>query len=409
MQEIYIARQPIYDRQLDLVAYELLYRDAEYQRVGTAVENPHSSTELLINTFMELGLENIVGSNPAFIRMTRDYLRNEQRIPMTTEQVVLEVSVKEPPDEALCAGLKRIASNGYDIALDDFVYRPALLPLLQSATIVKLDLQALGQDRIAEQVQLCRQHKVMLMVKKVETHEELEFCKQLGVDWFQGFFFCKPQLVSGKSRPANRAVLLRILGKLQDENTSMEQLEKVIIQDITLAYKLLRYLNSATYAFRREINSVREALMLIGTEQVKRWASLLMISSYQSDKPQELIVTAMVRARMCELLAERSRNRIDPTQAFTVGLFSTLDALMDMSMEELLDTLSFNASIKLALIGSEGELGHLLQQVLHYEKGEWSELAINGFSPTDYAMAYLGAVQWVNESFIGLIREAQAG
>ncbi len=408
MHEIYIARQPIYDNQLDLVAYELLYRDAGYLRDGKAVENPHTSTELLINTFMELGLENIVGSNPAFIRMTRDYLCNEQRIPMTTEQVVLEVSVADPPDKALSEGLKRIASNGYEIALDDFIYRPALLPLLESATIVKLDFRALGREKIAEQVKLCRQSNVKLMVKKIETHEELEFCKELGVDWFQGFFFCKPQLVSGKSRPANRAVLLRILSKLQDDNTSMEQLEKVIIQDTILAYKLLRYLNSATYAFRREINSVREALMLIGTEQVRRWASLLMISSYQSDKPQELIATAMVRARMCELLAERSRDRIDATQAFTVGLFSTLDALMDTSMEELLDTLSLSASIKLALIGAEGELGHLLQQVLYYEKGEWSELALNGFGSTDYAMAYLGAVQWVNESFVGLIKEAQA-
>lgn len=407
MQDIYIARQPIYDRQLDLVAYELLYRDAAYQRDGVAAVNPHTSSELLINTFMELGLESIVGSNPAFIRMSRDYLGNEQRIPMTTEQVVLEVSVKQPPDEALRAGLQRIAENGYDIALDDFIYRPALLPLLQSATVVKLDLQALGREEIAKQVQLCRQHKLKLMVKKVETHDDLEFCKELGFDWFQGFFFCKPQLLKGKSRPANRAVLLRILSKLQDDNTSMEQLEKVIIQDVTLAYKLLRYLNSATYAFRREINSVREALMLIGTEQVKRWASLLMISSYESDKPQELIATAMVRARMCELLAEKSDHAIDPTQAFTTGLFSTLDALMDMPMDELLDTLSFNVSIKLALLSGEGEMGHLLKQILYYEKGEWSLLDINGFSSTDYAMAYLGAVQWVNESFTGLLHEAR--
>jgi c-di-GMP phosphodiesterase len=408
MQDIYIARQPIYDRQLDLVAYELLYRDAEYQRDGIAVENPHTSSELLINTFMEMGLENIVGSNPALIRMTHDYLRDERRIPMTIEQIVLEVSVKEPPDEALCAGLKRIADAGYEIALDDFSYTPALLPLLQSATIVKLDLLALGREKIAEQVKLCKQHKIKLLVKKVETHEDLRYCQELGFDWFQGFFFCKPQLVSGKSRPANRAVLLRILSKLQDDNTSMEQLEKVIIQDVTLAYKLLRYLNSATYAFRREINSIREALMLIGTEQVKRWASLLLISSYQSDKPQELIVTAMVRARMCELLAEKSHSPVDADQAFTVGLFSTLDALMDMPMDELLDTISFTASIKLALLAYEGNLGHLLKQILYYEKGEWSSLMINGFSATDYSMAYLGAVQWVNESFIGLLKEAQA-
>lgn len=408
MQQIYISRQPVYDSQLDLVAYELLYRDAEFQQFGRSVSNPHTSTELLINTFMEFGLESIVGSNPAFIRMTPDYLRDDQRIPMTPEQVVLEVSVKTPPDEALCAGLERVAEAGYDIALDDFVYSTTLLPLLQSASIVKLDLMALGKEKLAEQVELCRLHDVTLMVKKVETHEELEYCKQLGIDWFQGFFFCKPQMVSGTSHPANRAVLLGILSKLQSENASMAQLEKVIVQDVTLAYKLLRYLNSATYAFRREINSVREALMLIGTEQVKRWANLLLITSYQSDKPQELIVTAMVRGRMCELLAERSHQRVDPSQAFTVGLFSTLDALMDMTMDELMDSLTFNADIKLALTNGEGQLGHLLKQVLHYEKGEWSELAINGFSSADYAMAYLGAVQWVNASFIGLLREAKA-
>ena len=408
MQEIYIARQPIYDRQLDLVAYELLYRDAEYQRFGRSVENPHTSTELLINTFMEFGLENIVGSNPAFIRMTRDYLLDEQRIPMTTEQIVLEVSVREAPDDALCAGLRRIADAGYDIALDDFSYDPMLLPLLESATIVKLDLLTLGKEKLAEQVELCRLHDLTLMVKKVETHEELEFCKELGVDWFQGFFFCKPQLVSGKSRPANRAVLLSILSKLQDTSASIEQLEKVIIQDVTLAYKLLRYLNSATYAFRREVNSVREALMLIGVEQVRRWATLLLISSYRSDKPQELIITAMVRARMCELLAEKSHASVEPAQAFTAGLFSTLDALMDMSMDDLLDTISFSAPIKLALTECDGELGQLLKQVLHYEKGEWSDLEVNRFASTDYAMAYLGAVQWVNSSFVGLLKEAQA-
>lgn len=408
MQEIYIARQPIYNRQLDLVAYELLYRDVEYQRFGRSVLNPHTSTELLINTFMEFGLENIVGSNPAFIRMTRDYLQDEQRIPMTPEQVVLEVSVKEPPDETLITGLERIAAAGYDIALDDFVYNPKLLPLLQTVTIVKLDLLALGREKLAEQVELCRLHDLTMMVKKVETHEELEYCKELGCDWFQGFFFCKPQMVSGTSRPANRAVLLGILNKLHSEDTDMDQLEKVIVQDVTLAYKLLRYLNSATYAFRREINSVRDALMLIGTEQVKRWANLLLITSYQSDKPQELIITAMVRGRMCELLAERTHQRIDSGQAFTVGLFSTLDALMDMPMNELMDSLTFSASIKLALSEREGQLGHLLKQVLHYEKGEWSELAINGLSSADYAMAYLGAVQWVNASFTGLIREARA-
>jgi len=407
MEDIFVARQPIYNRQLDLIGYELLYRDHEKTHADFE-DGARASSRLIINTFMGFGLENIVGSNPAFINLTHDFFIDEQPIPMSREQVVLEVNEKILPAPHVLEGLKQLAAKGYTIALDDFVYKPELEPLLKLARIVKIDLGALGRDGIAEQAEICRRYGVKLLAEKVETPSDMEYCKGLGFDYFQGFFFCKPQTVKAKSQPANRGVILQILEKLEDDSIDMLELEKVIIQDVALTYKLLRYLNCATYAMRREINSVREALMLIGVKQVKKWAILLLMSSYDEEKPQELIATAMVRARMCELLAEKQCNKVDPEQAFTVGLFSTLDAIMDSPMEDLLDTISLNSKIKFALLSMEGDLGHILRQTLLYEKGEWSALEINGFSSTDYAMAYLGAVQWSNENFSALLRSQPA-
>lgn len=407
MEDIFVARQPIYDRQLELIGYELLYRDNEQCRARFD-DGARASSQLIINTFMGFGLENIVGSNPAFINLTHDFFVNDQPIPMNREQVVLEVREDLLPEPNVLEGLQQLADRGYTIALDDFIYKPELEPLLALAHIVKIDLGELGREGLSEQAAICRKHNVKLLAEKVETPSDMDFCKELGFDYFQGFFFCKPQLVKAKSQPANRGVILQILEKLQDDDVDVHELEKVIIQDVALTYKLLRYLNCATYALRREINSVREALMLIGTAQVKKWAILLMMSSYDKDKPQELIATAMVRARMCELMAEKQRNKFIPEQAFTVGLFSTLDAVMDTPMEDLLDTISLNSQIKFALLNFEGPMGHLLKQVLRYEKGEWSELDIDGFSSTDFAMSYLGAVQWANENFSSLMSSSAA-
>ncbi|MGM0595343.1 MAG: EAL and HDOD domain-containing protein, partial [Pseudomonadota bacterium] len=399
-----VARQPIYNRRLELVGYELLYRDNKLPR-ACFEDGAKASSQLIINTFMGFGLESIVGSNPAFINLTRDFFIDERPIPMSCEQVVLEIAEKRLPEPHVLHGLQQLAADGYVIALDDFVFKPELEPLLELAQIVKIDHRSLGREGVAKQAQLCRPYGVKLLAERLERPEEMEYCRELGFDYFQGYFFCKPQLVQARSQPANRAVTLQLLEKLQDEQADMEQLEQIIIQDVTLTYKLLRYLNCATYALRREINSVREALMLIGTRQVRQWALLLMMSSYDEGKPRELIATALVRAHMCEQLARLQPECCDPQQAFTVGLFSTLDAVMDTPMEELLDTTTLSAPIKLALLAYEGALGQLLKQVLRYERGDWEPLANEGEGRRDYTDAYLQAVQWSD----GRLRELAAG
>ena len=396
MEDIFVARQPIYNNHLDVVGYELLFRDNESGKANFS-DGARASSQLIINTFMGIGLENIVGSSPAFINLTHDFFVDDRPVPMNREQVVLEVREDVLPEEKVLHGLQQLAEAGYVIALDDFVYKPELQPLLALAKIVKLDLNMHTPEQLREQIEQCRKHEVKLLAEKVETLDDLALCRELGFDYFQGFFFCQPQTVKGRSEPTNRNVILQLLNKLEHADADMHELERVLIQDVALSYKLLRYINCATYALRNEINSVRDALMLLGTKTVKKWAILLLMATSAQDKPQELITTAMLRARMCELLAIKKKT-VSPEQAFTVGLFSALDAIMDMPMVELLDTISLSSPIKFALLGREGELGNLLQQILSYEKGKWSELDTSPLSSTDFSTAYLSAIQWVTEN-----------
>jgi EAL and modified HD-GYP domain-containing signal transduction protein len=400
MEDIFVARQPIYNRQLDVIGYELLFR-ANDSGSAQFADGARASSQLISNTFMGIGLENIVGSSPAFINLTHDFFVDDRPIPMSPEQVVLEVHEERLPEQKVLHGLQQLAKEGYAIALDDFSYLPELEPLLELASYVKLDLGMHNEAQLREQIIHCRRHDIKLLAEKVETPEDLALCRELGFDYFQGYFFCKPQTVHGRSEPSNRGVLLELLKLLQQAETDMQTLEKVLVQDVALSYKLLRYINCANYAIRREVDSVRDALMLLGTQTVKKWAVLLLMSSSDGDKPRELLTTAMVRARMCELLAQKHDN-LKPEQAFTVGLFSALDAVMDMPMEELLDTVSLSSTIKFALLSHEGELGELLEQVLRYERGEWSALGSTHFPPGEFAPRYLHAIQWANESSAAL-------
>ncbi len=394
MEEIFLARQPIYNRRLDLIGYELLYRDNEQDRAKFS-DDSRASSRVIINTFIGLGLENIVGSNPAYINISDGFLLDGQPIPMSAEQIVLELRGDHLPDEAVMDKLRQLVAQGYRIALDHFSYEPKLAPLLELASVVKLDLERFGYTGLTEQVSQCRQYPLALMAEKVESQEDLQFCCDLGIDYFQGYFFCKPQLMRGRAEPANRAVVLQLLSKLQQPEVEIGELEHLIIQDVALTYKLLRYLNCATYALRREIDSVRDALVLIGTNTVRKWAVLLLMSEQANDKPRELISTAMLRARMCELLAPQLDCSAE--MAFTVGLFSTLDAIMDTPMDELLDTIALRSEIKLALSGREGALGQLLAQVLDYEAGNWEQLDTDTVEASAWARSYLEAVSWANE------------
>ena len=212
MTDIYIARQPIYDRQLDVFAYELLFRNNRQNRAGI-VDGDKATTDVIVNTFMEIGLNNIVEDRLAFINLTRSFFLDERMVTMPKDRVVLELLEDIDANEELIQGVRRLAAQGYKIALDDFIYHESLKPLVETASLVKIDVMALSEADIAAHVEELRAYPLKLLAEKVETQAMFDFCMKLGFDYFQGYFFAQPKIITGRALPNNRLAILRLLGK----------------------------------------------------------------------------------------------------------------------------------------------------------------------------------------------------
>ena len=392
--EVFVGRQPIYTQQLDVFAYELLFRRGEMPHAGVTDGN-QATAQVLVNTFLELGLDTLVGAKRAFVNLTRDFLLQDYSLVFPTDRVVLEVLEDIAVDDDVLAALRNLSAQGYTIALDDFFYQEHLRPLVELADIIKIDVLASGHTTVAEQVELLRQYDVPLLAEKVETQEDFTYYKTLGFEYFQGYFFCRPDVVKGQRSPTNRLVILELLAKLQHPGTTFRELEALISRDVSLSYKVLRAANAAIYTQARKVESIHQALRLVGLTAMTNIVSLFLLANID-DKPHELLVTAMVRAKMCEQLA-RLMQQGNSATFFIVGLLSVLDAFMDRPMPDILPALPLADEIVAALLAHEGMLGATLHCVLAYEQGDW-EAVYNLGCPRDLLVkTYLEALMWATE------------
>lgn len=395
MDNVFVARQPIYDRSHQLFGYELLYRAGDTD-VAKFDDGSLASSQVILNSFMDIGFDGLVGSSYAFINITEDFILNESLTPMFENQTVLEVLEDIEPSAKVVAGVKRLKEKGYKIALDDFQYSPDYDELLSLVDFVKFDVIELSKESIIKELQHVKKFDLKTIAEKVETPEMYTFCESLSFDFFQGFHFCKPQLVKHKHIPSNKLVVLNLLKELSKPDFDFHEIEKALAQDARLTYKLLRYVNSAAFAKRKEIDSIREALVLVGGDTIKKWATLILMMQLSEGKPQSLLITALVRAKMCELLENSLGD--SSGQLFTVGLLSLLDALMGKPLIDLLDDLALSTPIKLALLDYEGNAGEVLLNVILYEKGQWSELVKCGVDAKGYFSCYMDAVKWADST-----------
>jgi c-di-GMP phosphodiesterase len=267
--------------------------------------------------------------------------------------------------------------------------------LLELTDYVKVDFRAETPETLAEQLAILKNFNVKLVAEKVETHEEFELSKSLGFDYFQGYFFCRPKPVSVARPPSNKLSALRLAARLQDPNISIAEVERLVSQDVTLSFKLLRYLNSALLHLRSRIDSVRHAVQMIGTRRLRAWASIIVLTGLD-DKPKELVVTAMARGTMAERLATALKT-LKPESCFTIGLFSVLDALLDVPMRDALEMLPLSGEVKQALINHEGPMGSILQCILAYENGIWSQVKCGGLDMETISHCYLSSIAETND------------
>lgn len=388
---VLVARQPIFSRAGKVQGFELLYRAAP----GTTGEfDPEYATATVIaNSLIGIGLDRLVGGRPAFINVTRRLLLELDPLPLPPERVVLELLEDQPVDALLLNRLRELVDRGFRIALDDFVLSDDTSALLEFASIVKLDVQALDRRALAEHVLALTGRDLMLLAEKVETPQEYADCLQMRFDAFQGFYFAKPTLHTAPSTPNYRLGLLTSLMRLGYE-PSFEELEQLITQDPSLSNRFLRLANSALYTASSEIRCLHSALMRLGTTTIHRWLLVLTLAAL-ADDPGYLLNLALQRARTCELLAEQLPDA-SPSRGFTVGLLSVLDALAGQPMAEIVRELPLNPEIEDALLYAQGAEGALLQIVRAYEQGTFNARWLPEIDPLVLSRTYQHAAHWAD-------------
>ncbi len=400
----YLGRQPIFDEAQRVIGYELLYRASDIDRTSAGADGDTATSQVLLNSFWELGLQRVVGEQLAFVNLTRKFILEPGLVPPPSRQLVLEILEDIEVDDEILEAVARLKREGYVIALDDFIYHPKLQPLVRMADIIKIDVLALSHREIDEHLFTLRKFPLKLLAEKVETPEEFDWCRSRGFDYYQGYFLCRPRLISGRRMPSSRINTLRIMARLQDADLDLRQLEEIISQDVRMSYRLLRYINSAAYATVDEIDSIHRAITYLGEKEIRKWASLLLLAGID-DKPDELVTTSLIRARMCELLAE-GESGLSGGTAMLVGMFSTIDAMLDRPMDELLADIPIAHEVREALLDRQGAYAAILERTLAYEKGAWEDIDFDDESQTGLISVYLRALEWA-ETMMDEIRSTK--
>ena len=392
--QLLLARQPIFDRNTKVVAYELLFREVNPERADV-IDGDIATSAVLENAFMNLSIDDVIGGHKAFINFTPKLL--EMEIPIEPSRCVIEVLEDVEVTDALLESLKRAKQKGHLIALDDFEYCETRQPLVDLADIIKLDVLALTDTELVDAVERLSASGVTLLAEKIETNEMLRHCLDLGFEMFQGNFLSKPEPITGRKLAANKIVVLELLTKLQEPSSNFKDLELLISQDPALGLKTLRLVNSAYYGPRHQIESLSHAIAYLGMDALRSLASLLVVSGL-SDKPDALRDFALERAKFCELLGRKVKEN-EASVFYSVGLLSTMDAYFDQPLEEILGNMSLRPDVKAALLDREGELGAVLDLVERMQLGElkaieWDRLAEFDLSPQVVNELYMEVIQW---------------
>jgi c-di-GMP-related signal transduction protein len=393
----FVARQPILTVDEKVFGYELLFRDGveDFFRHSDADEASRST----LNTAMLLGLDVLCDGRRAFVNCTREMLLKDYITLLPSEQAVAEILETVPADDLVVAACRRLKEAGYTIALDDFAVNDPREALTDLADIIKVDVRATSAADAAAMVKRYGPWRCRMLAEKVETREEFLATKKAGFLYFQGYFFRRPEILTAHEIPANRINYLRMLKAVSQRELDVREIENLVKSEAALCYRLLRYLNSAAFGFATEIHSVRHALAILGEREVRRWIRLVATLGAGQGKSSELVLSAMVRARFCELLSPKIPH--GDSDLFLMGLLSMMDVILEIPMSQVLDNIPIDQETKAVLLGGASRLRLFYQLMLAQESGEWKNAADLTtqlhLTESDVAEAHWQAMQWARE------------
>jgi c-di-GMP phosphodiesterase len=394
--DVFVARQPIYDSAMAVMAFELLYRHSPSATKARITDPRQATLEVISSAALEIGFDRLAGGQPVHINFPMELLADMPDLPLPPNLVVIEVLEDVRAEPRVLESIRKLKARGHRIALDDYSPRISDSRLLEFADIVKLEITHPPAAELAALVKELKPRGVQLIAENVETPEDFEACIGLGFTGFQGYFLQHPQTFRAKRVPSSRLGTLRLVASLSNEQYSIDEVELLISQNVSMSYHVLRCINSSYYSLPREVDSIRQAIVILGLDQLRQLCSLLCLQGFD-DRPPSLFVNAMTRARMCEQLGRLSGAK-DTGPFFITGLFSLLNAIVGMPTQKIIEELPLAAAVSRALIAGEGELGKALQCTRAYERAAWDQVAYADLSPALIRAAYVDALFWAEQA-----------
>ena len=394
--DVFVARQPIYDSAMAVMAFELLYRPSPSETKARIIDPRQATLEVISSAALEIGLDRLSGGQPVHINFPMELLVDVPDLPLPPNLVVIEVLEDVRAEPAVVAGIRKLRARGHRIALDDYSPQISDPRLLDFADIVKLEITHPPAGDLAKLVKELKPRGVQLIAENVETPEDFESCVALGFTGFQGYFLQHPQTFRAKRVPSSRLSTLRLVASLSNEQYSIDEVEMLISQNVSMSYHVLRCINSSYYSLPRKIDSIRQAVVILGIDHLRQLCSLLCLQGFD-DRPPSLFVNAMTRARMCEQLG-RLGGAKDTGPFFITGLFSLLNAMVGMPTQKIVEELPLSPAIARALVAGEGDLGKSLKCTRAYERAAWDHVTYGNLPPALIRAAYVDALFWAEQA-----------
>ena len=395
--DVFVARQPIFDINKKIYAYELLFRSGESNGFPD-IDGETATTSLLSSSFFTVGIDKVGAGKLVFINFTEELLLNKTPQLFPPDKMMVEILEDVSPGPDIVAACQSLKDNGYSLALDDFVYSKQFEELLHLSDIIKIDFRLTPVETLGEMVETLKKYNCKLLAEKVETYDEFNQAVELGFDYFQGYFFSKPEVLKNKDLSSSQVGMLRLISKINTEEFDVESLAGLVAQDVSITYKLLKYINSSHFARLQPLSSIRQAITFLGEDGFKMFVSLIATSKLSEGKPGELIRASIIRARFLEQIGNELKK--DSSELFLLGLFLSIDAMLDQSIENVISKMALSDNLKEALVNRTGDLYVFVRLIETYEAGQWiafrfaqKKLGLTDSMITEF---YLDALAWAD-------------
>ena len=371
--DVFVARQPIFDINKAVVAYELLYRDSAANFFNSEIGATKATSILLSNSYFNFGIEMLLEDKRAFINFDKVLIKNEVPLLLDKSKIVVEILEDVIPDKNFMTKLKELKNSGYTLALDDFTIDYPYKEIIEIVDIIKVDFMLSSKEDIKKIIKKYSNGNKKFLAEKIENVDEFNNAVSLGYDYFQGYFFSKPIMVQGKKIESLEISYIKLTNEINKEEPNYKIIASIIESDLDMSYKLLKIVNS--YSLSSKVNSIPHAVSLMGISELRKWASLVLIGELSFGKPTEVLRLSILRSKFAELLAEKSSYKPKKHELALVGLFSMIDVLLQKPLDTIFSQLRISDEVQMAIkLDSKSELFPIYKLVIDYEMGNWEEI-----------------------------------